>query len=160
MQQTKLSMNLEGLESLARTLGNDLVARVGVLGGNNARNAGDGLGNADIGLIHIFGTLDGRIPPRDFLKLPLEAKKRELMKALEGNAAKTAIQQGDYEKAFAILGAKAEEIIDGAFKSRGYGQWQPNAASTIRAKGSSAPLIDTGELRRSITSDVVKKADI
>ena len=34
--------------------------------------------------------------------------------------------------------------------------WKPNAPSTIKAKGSDKPLIDTGELRKSIRGIVVE----
>ena len=36
------------------------------------------------------------------------------------------------------------------------GQFIPNKPATIKRKGSSRPLIDTGHLRQSITSKVVK----
>ena len=36
------------------------------------------------------------------------------------------------------------------------GSFTPNKPATIKRKGSSRPLIDTGHLRQSITSKVVK----
>lgn len=160
MKKTAITMNLDGLENLIGRMSSEYVTRVGVLGSGAMRDDGDGVTNADLALIHIYGSLSGDIPPRDFLKMPLEMKKKELMKTLETGAVKTAIAAGDYERVFELIGIGAEAIVDGAFKSAGYGQWPANAPATVRAKGSSAPLIDTGELRRSVTSDVVKRSDL
>jgi hypothetical protein len=158
MKQTKLTMNLDGLDKLVGAMGNDYVARVGVLGSDSARD-GD-LTNADLAVIHIFGSIKNNIPPRDFLKMPLEMKKKELMKVLDSETAKRALSAGDYEAVFEILGIAAEGIVQQAFSSAGFGQWPALAASTKRAKGSSAPLIDTAELRRAQSSDVIKRSDL
>ncbi len=158
MKQTKITMNLDGLDDLVGEMGNDYVTRVGVLAGKNNRD-GD-IGNADLALIHIMGSLSNNIPPRDFLKMPLELKKKELLKVLSSGSAKEALENGEYRKVFEILGLKAEEIVQDAFSSGGFGQWPALNPSTVRAKGSSRPLIDTAELRRAQSSDVVKKSEI
>ena len=41
------------------------------------------------------------------------------------------------------------EIVDGDF--------EPNAPSTIKKKGSDKPLIDTGKMRQSVNFVIVKK---
>ncbi len=159
-KQTQIKFNLDGLDDLKKKLGGSYVTRVGILGGKAAREDDAPMNNAEIGLVHEFGSEGANIPPRSFLRLPLEEKRRELMKAFATNTARAAIESGDYKKVFQVLGVKAEEIIQEAFASGGFGRWPALKASTVAMKGSSAILIDTGQLRRAITSDVVKKGSI
>jgi hypothetical protein len=57
------------------------------------------------------------------------------------------------------MGHQAEAVIQDAFDSQGFGQWDKNISKVyITAKGSDTPLIDTGFLRQSVTSKVSKKA--
>jgi len=55
-----------------------------------------------------------------------------------------------------LIGVKAQSISQGAFTTKGYGQWQELSPKTVEKKGSSQILIDTGTLRNSITYQVVK----
>ena len=52
------------------------------------------------------------------------------------------------------LGAKAVEIIQEAFSTGGFGEWQANSSLTIKNKGSAQPLVDTGRLSGAITYEV------
>ena len=158
MKQSKLNINLDGLEEIKREA-TGYRARVGILGGHAARTE-NGINNAELGVIQMFGSMTKNIPPRDFLLFPLEHKKRELIRSLGTGSMKNAFQRGDYERMFELLGVKAEEIIQQAFETGGFGRWPANKPSTIASKGSSAPLIDTGQLRRALTSDVVTKSGI
>ncbi len=159
-KQTQIKFNLDGLDNLRKQLGNSYVTRVGILGGKAAREDDAPMNNAEIGLIHEFGSEGANIPPRSFLRLPLEEKRRELMKAFASNSTKAAIESGEFKQVFLNLGIKAEEIIQEAFASGGFGHWPALKASTVASKGSSAILIDTGQLRRAITSDVVKRGSV
>lgn len=147
----KVEINFSGLEALRKSLPKDRVVRVGILGDSTFSN--DSITNAELGVIHEFGTITNEnIPPRSFLKMPLS--RPELKAFVGGVKIKKLVEAGEFEKALELIGLKAEEIIDGAFRSRGYGTWAANTPETIARKGSSSPLIDTGELRRSITSEV------
>ena len=66
------------------------------------------------------------------------------------------LAQGDVIGVLSDLGIACETAIGEAFDSSGYGDWAPNTAATINNKKSSSPLIDTGQLRRSVASAVVK----
>lgn len=157
MKQTKISMNLDGLDDLKKAVGTSLRARVGILGNHAARTQpGGSINNAELGLIQMFGSVTNNIPARDFLLMPIETKKRELLKAMGGSASREAFARKDFTKMFEILGTTAVGFVDEAFATGGFGQWPPNTPSTVAQKGSSAPLIDTGELRKSISFDVVK----
>jgi hypothetical protein len=158
MKQTKVTFNIDGLKELRRAVGGTLMTRVGVLGSKNARDGE--MGNADIGLVHEFGSEAAGIPPRSFLRMPLETHRAELLKGMSTKAVQDAMDSGQYRKVFQILGVKAEEIVQQAFSTAGFGKWPKLKPSTIDAKGSAAPLIDTGQLRRAVTSDVVNRAEV
>jgi len=160
MKQTKITMNLDGLHSMVEQLGKTYVTKVGILGSTNARDDDDDMGNADIGIIHELGSLSANIEARSFLRMPLDLKKKDLMKVFDTSSMKTAMEVGDFKKAHALLGVKAEEIISEAFSSGGFGQWKDIKEATKKAKGSSAILINERELQRAITSDVVKRNEI
>ncbi|EAZ1917957.1 hypothetical protein BZD31_26045, partial [Salmonella enterica] len=55
-----------------------------------------------------------------------------------------------------LIGVVARNISVKAFDTAGYGSWPDITAATKKAKGSSAPLIDTGTLRGAITWEVRK----
>lgn len=158
MKQSKIRVNLDGLEEIKRKVGNTYRTRVGILGSNANRAADSGINNATLGVIQMFGSVSRNIPPRDFLTMPIEHNKRDLIRGLGSGAMRDAFNRGDYKRMFELLGVKAEEFVQMAFETGGFGRWAPNAPSTIARKGSSAPLIDTGQLRRAITSDVVTQA--
>ncbi|MGH9678182.1 MAG: hypothetical protein ACRD36_13845, partial [Candidatus Acidiferrum sp.] len=118
------------------------------------------MNNAEIGVIHEFGSEGAHIPPRSFLRMPMEEKRRELMKSFQTATSKAAMDSGRYREVFRILGVHAEAIVQEAFATGGFGHWPALQPSTIAAKGSSAILIDTKKLRQSITSDVVTKGQL
>jgi hypothetical protein len=159
MKQSKVTFNLDGLENLKKAVGNSMRARVGILGNHAARtDEKTGINNAELGLIQMYGSITNNIPPRDFLLMPIEVKKREILKSLSSGQARSAFAKGDYKAMFVILGQAGEAAVMEAFATGGFGKWAPNKESTIKQKGSSAPLIDQGELRKSISSDVVNKS--
>ena len=56
--------------------------------------------------------------------------------------------------ALELLGAYALDSIHLAFETGGFGLWQKLKRATIRRKKSSAILIDTAQLRQSITAEI------
>lgn len=172
MKQTKISFNLDGLEDIKKQVGNTYRTRVGIIGNKAAQNhllenrgykenrthKTSTISNSELGLIQMFGSITNGIPPRDFLLMPLITKHREIIQAFGSGSIRDAFARGDYKKMFVLLGIKAEEIVQNAFETGGFGQWAPNETATINRKGSSSPLIDTGQLRRAVTSDVVSNS--
>lgn len=161
MKQTVIDYNIDGLEKLMKQIGGDWVARVGILEGKaGAKHAGTNTTNGEIGVVHEMGSITNNIPSRSFLRLPVETKQKEIIKSMGGKTVQSAIENNQIKTVYSLLGVIAESFVKQAFASGGYGQWPALKPATIARKGSSAPLIDTGQLRRSITSDVVKKKDI
>lgn len=158
-KESKVTANLDDLNAILKGLGGNYYVKVGILG-TNATEPVEGeedLTMAELGVIQEFGTMDGMIPSRSFLRLPLEVKQEELVNGLTKSSVKEDFEKGNIKGVYSKLGVIAEGIIQEAFSSGGFGMWKENAPSTIERKGSSAPLIRFGFLRRSITSEVARK---
>ncbi len=173
-------MNTDALSALRQELAKAASKRVhiGVLGGSDARSGDESKGyvpgNAEIGAIHEFGVTGGaspfkqpgisktpiknkniNIPERSWLRMPLITRLPEAI-AAQGRAAwRKAILERGVVFALKNLGVVAEGLIQDAFASGGFGTWAKLKPYTIRKKGSAAILIDSAELRQSVTSRVV-----
>lgn len=100
------------------------------------------LTNAQIGAINHFGT--EKIPARPFLDKGIEREKDTISKVIADE-----LSQG--KKPREVMKVVGELAVRGVIRQIDDTYTPPNAPSTIAKKGSSHPLIDTGELRRSIT---------
>lgn len=159
-------LNIDKLLELERETGIRYVTQVGILGDKAARfntdqktgtaATSESLTNAELGLIQERGSISRHIPARSFLQMPLFLKLDKNLSSLKKLILR-GIEVGDLRIAYRDLGILAENIVQQAFGSGGFGHWLPNKPSTIARKKSSQPLIDTGQLRRSISSRVVKK---
>lgn len=152
-----IKMNFDGLEKLKKAFSRKYEVRVGIFGSEAKRDDGGFINNPELGVVQEFGSKSKNIPARSFLRMPLELKMKDLVKWLQRQNWEEAIIEDDIESILEKLGLKAENVIDDAFDTKGFGQWASNKPATIKRKGSDAPLIDLGELRRSITSRVVKR---
>ena len=158
--RVKYKANFKGLEKLSDALSDKLETKLGVLSDNNTRTEeGDEATNADLGLVHEFGSFKKNIPPRSWLRMPIERKAEDISNFILKSKKEIteAMVEGDSELFYEKLGIAGEAVVQEAFGSAGFGQWKANSASTIKSKGSSSPLIDTGELRGSVMSKVVKR---
>lgn len=98
-----------------------------------------------------FGTDDGHIPERSFLRSTVDERRESYLQAL-GEAMLQTIDKGiDIEQPLALLGERA--VRDVQRKIREITD-PPNAPSTIAQKGSSKPLIDNGTMRQAISFEV------
>lgn len=169
----KVKFDISKLLHLQKSLKVRYVARVGILGQkakgrkevaiskSGKRSPGKSLSelsNADIGLIHEKGVKSKKIPRRSFLEYPLTTKLPAAMNKV-GKALMDDLNSENLEKTYKQLGLVGEGIVLKAFGTRGYGTWPKNSPATIARKGSSQPLIDTAQLRKSISSQVVKKGE-
>lgn len=125
---------------------------VGIPESNNDR-PGEEIGNASLLFVHTNGSPLQSIPARPVLEPAVSQPRTKALIAKQLGAAAKAILEKDPESARDDLD-KAGQIAENAAKSWFVSPdngWAPNAPSTIAAKGSDRPLIDTGELRRAIT---------
>lgn len=117
----------------------------------------DGLTNGQLLMIHEYGTAE--IPARPVLRTTIREKKDDLIKALAKDivALKDKPESASPERAYKKLALRLEGAVKQQFRD---GDFEPLAESTIRAKGSSKPLIDTGALRQSIEGRVVQVSEM
>lgn len=118
--------------------------------------AGETPDNPSLGFIHEYGSTTAvpPVPERSFLRAPL-------MLELNSKRLSTVdwikiIQKRGIVGALKLLGVMGEQVVQEAFATRGFGRWKPLAASTIAKKGSTAILIESGEMRQALSSRVVK----
>lgn len=166
MAKPNVQANFKKMKTLLGYLANGLPkVKVGIIGGKaqvkRAAGKGEFLTNAQIGFIQEFGRLQGtpKIPARSFLITPLRLYLDEFVKAnkkITKEAFEKAVRSGNADKFAKRIGLIAEQVIQVGFETQGFGNWAPNAPATVARKGSDSPLIDTGELRRSISSEVIK----
>ena len=140
-------------------LGKQISVKVGILGSdgsNQVKNDDNELGKitmATLGAIHEFGSTKANIPARSFIRMPLETKFKEELS--RNKWFKQALSELDITKLNNEVGLTATVVINDAFESGGFGDWAPLKPETIRRKGSDGILIDTGDLRRSISYEVM-----
>jgi hypothetical protein len=156
-----VTLNLTGLESLKKEIrkGASRVAQVGIFSDKNARDNGKFGGditNAEIGLKHEFGSRAENIPERSFLRMPLASKLANEVKAYTGYIFDSIGQPDGFALALQKLGFLGEAIVEEAFDTAGFGSWPANSPMTIALKGRNEPLVDTSQLRHSISSRVVQ----
>ena len=125
--------------------------------GRKKRKTPQMLTNAELGFIQEYGKrLAPRIPARSWLMMPLRVKAQIIFRYV-GLKLHQSVKEHNTKKLFTGLGVAAVKAIQQAFDTSGFGTWEPNAPSTQAKKGSASPLIDTGQLRRAVTFQVVKR---
>lgn len=96
------------------------------------------------------------LPERSFLRAPFTLKKSEINRAIEKACEAVGSGRMDANTALNLIGVTATNISVKAFDTAGYGTWPDIKEATKKAKGSSAILIDKGQLRGTITWEVRK----
>lgn len=155
MEAKIIQADFSQLNLFVKALSDTHVVNVGIFGRKSGRKEKGGMSNADVGFIHEFG--GPKMPKRSFLRMPLYLKSEDILARVVAAGALKKLAMGKMVGVLRDLGISCEAAILAAFDSGGFGSWLPLARSTIRRKGSSAVLIDTGQLRRSIASEVAEK---
>lgn len=145
-KRKKINGGVQGLIKRVKTPG---TVDVGIIGAG--KHTDSVLTVANIGFAHEFGT--ATIPERSFIRATTKEKRKEIVELQEKLLKK--IQSGEMKVDQAldqvgtfVAGLISKKIVD--IKS------PPNSPETIKRKGSSNPLIDTGQLKNSITWEVNK----
>lgn len=151
-----VQMTTTGLDKILKAVKGQLpVARVGILGSKNARPSGKGKSNATIGAAHEFGT--SSLPARSFLRVPISDnldKYLERAGAFDQEVVKTILKEGSLVAFLRKVGIVAEAIVADAFDTGGFGKWKALSPATIARKKNNQILVETQQLRNSITSEV------
>lgn len=155
----KVNIDLKALQDLEKNLEEKFFVKVGILAGKASESHENGISNLELGLVHEFGSITKNIPQRSFLRFPIEFKGKAITKLIAKNKdkIKEAIVSTGLKGIYVNLGLIAEKVIQQAFESGGFGQWEDISEKTKKAKKSDTILVDTAQLRRSITSKVMRK---
>lgn len=149
----KLTDKDNGARKMVAAIGaaNKAAVDVGVLGANAGSRESGGVTVGDVATWAEFGI--GQ-PPRSWCRGWVD-ENEGAAQSLSRRALKGIAQGMPAEKALELVGmsiaAKMQERITNT-----PGNWKENADSTVKRKGSSTPLVDTGQFRSSITHRVVK----
>lgn len=133
---------LDALVEAMRALSSQRV-KVGVLGAAGSENVVKAVANE-------FGTAD--IPERSFLRATFNAQRAAYVNALRRAVDAIVMRRMTPQQALGLLGVRVVADVQQTITEI---DTPPLAPSTVAAKGSTQPLIDTGRLRASIAFEVV-----
>lgn len=106
---------------------------------------------ATIAAANEYGTEDGHIPERSFIRSTVDEELPSLKILRDRVLAQVVLGELNPRQAIGIMGAYLQGKIQQKIAS---GVPPPNAPATIAAKGSSTTLIDTGRLRQAISYEI------
>lgn len=110
----------------------------------------------EIAAIHEFGSPKAGIPERSFIRSTFLVRRVNALNNMCAKLAKAVVTQGmKPERALGLLGSWAAAEVKSTITEIDIPP--PLAQATIDAKGSSKPLVDTGQLKNAITYEVVLK---
>ena len=111
----------------------------------------DGSSVIEVGSWHEFGT--DKIPERSFIRVPVQQNMQKYKSLAQKEVKKIYEGKQTVDGALGILGLFMSDRMKASFTDN---DWAENSPFTVALKGSSTPLIDTGQLRQSITWQVAK----
>ena len=121
---------------------------VGFPGDTQARSDG-GINNPTLAYIHEHGAPAANIPARPFLEPGVANAEDDILRAFEAGVQRAL--SGDNSalaNSLNLAGVIAVRAVQDKITT---GPFAPLAPRTVRRKGSSKPLIDTGQLRQAVT---------
>lgn len=130
--------------------------RVGVLEEKGSvTHEGSDMTLVEIAATHEFGSSDGRVPERSFIRRTFLVRVTKELAEFQTKLARAIVTKGlDPIKALRMLGAWGVAEVKKTITSEDIPP--PLAESTIARKGSSKPLVDTGLMKNSISFEVVE----
>lgn len=109
--------------------------------------------------VHEHGSPLWRVPPRPVLEPAMDNKEnQQQMVELMKDVVDVTLEGGNVQPELEKVGMQGQNIARDWFTNPD-NKWAENSESTIRRKGSDRPLIDSGELRKSITY-IIEEGDI
>lgn len=112
----------------------------------------DGISIVEVGAINEFGT--NKIPARSFVRVPIQNAKKSIFKLVALESKKLYSLKSSVSISLETIGIMMSDKMKESFTNN---NWKENAPYTVEKKGSSTPLINSGQLRQSITFEVRKK---
>lgn len=140
-----MAARLRALATTKRTV------RVGILadGPKQDHDGGSGkLSLVEVAAVHEFGSADGHVPQRSFIRATVDERRGEIARLQRVLAERFVAGKITEDQILALVGAKVAAMIQARIASN---IPPPLAESTIARKGSSVALVDTGQLKASVT---------
>ena len=177
-KKSGVKMDIKKLEVIQSTLkkldDENFHIQIGVFGEKGSRKKTE-ITNAEIGFVHEMGSVSRNIPRRSFLWDTFIHKGDKLMIMLKGDV-ETLFKKGKVDLYLKRVGIACTNLVGEAFDTGGWGRWAPLKYASIMGKvkgslvkrkkqaaevmlegaGHTKPLMDTIQLKRSISSRVVK----
>lgn len=150
----------KGMRRIVRETGNVAANKPYVKTGfleDSGGHRGSNLDVVEIASVHEFGTEDGRVPERSFMRTSFDENEKSFMEATQEQLNDIMFNGKTTEQALGLIG----QVIESAVKKKiteGDSSWEALKPATIERKGSSKPLIDTGQMRQSVRYQVVNKS--
>lgn len=144
----KVTVDGKKLQKILKELA-DKEVRVGFQQGKATEE--DGTDVCDIAAWNELGTVN--MPSRPFLRMSVDDNSDKINSFM--SAQKRSIINGEpADRILKKIGIFQKDLIQEKITE---GSFAPNAPSTIKAKGSSKPLIDTGRMRQSVNFEIKQK---
>nr|DAE92079.1 MAG TPA: virion morphogenesis protein [Myoviridae sp. ct5xZ3] len=127
----------------------ELEVRVGFQAGEATEE--DGTDVCDVAIWNEFGT--EHVPSRPFLRNSVDNNASKINSFLKSTK-RDLVAVKPAEQVLKEIGIFQKDLIQ---QEIGHGSFEPNAETTIKKKGSSKPLIDSGRMRQSVNYVIQKK---
>lgn len=152
-----LTRRLDKLAELGR-----MRAVIGWWGADTPYESGSGqpITTPQLGAVHEYGTIDGRIRARRPLRSTMEARERQLRDFVIGQTRECVIEETIAPRV--VVGRIGTWFVGAVRERVGAREITPmNSEVTVFLKGSSTPLIDTGTLiNQALTYEVRLDSDV
>ena len=129
--------NPNALNKISKRLKKSAHVEVGIIKPEQKEDS-EGLTVAEVAFYNEFGTENGRIPERSFLRPVLEENKEKIRKFVDKLKLKIIGNKITERKALGLLGEFVKSLVQKKITDL---KNPPNAPSTIAKKGSSNPLV-------------------
>lgn len=138
-------------KKLRRRLSTRSYVKVGVLASKGGAEARDGVTMIELAAIHEFGTR--HVPARPFLRTTFVKKEKQVAKMAAKLARAIVVRNLPVDQALDMLGSWAAAQVKN-YVTQGPHLKPKLKPATIRRKGSTRPLVDTGRLINSVSWEV------
>ena len=138
------------MDNMDRTI-NGATVVVGIVGSSGLETDEGGFSVVDIASVNEFGSEDGHTPERSWLRSTVDRRRNRIygfLYKMMGLYVDGKITLGD------SLGRVGELVKNNLIQTITDLRTPPNEVSTINAKGSSNPLIDTGRMKGAVNYEV------
>jgi hypothetical protein len=147
-------VDMRKLDELRQRLVGERRVNVGVPRG--VGNEENGTAVAMVAAVHEYGSPKQGIPERPFLRVSIQRNREKYVRLNRINLVRVVRGELTVEEALGQLGAMAAGDVQETIRA---GNFAPLKPATVKRKGSSAPLIDSGQLIQSIQWELGGNSD-